>query len=796
MHTIFEQAKQNGFLILDGAFGTMLQKEGLPMGHRPEKLNLTHPAQITALHRRYFEAGSRLVYANTFGANPYTFRNTGLDCGEVIRAGIACAKEAARPFNGLVGLDVSSLGVLMQPMGEMDFQTAYDAFAFTMKEGQSAGADMIALETFTSLEEIRAALLAAKENTTLPVFATMSFEENGLTFTGTSPEAMALTLTALGADAIGVNCSVGPEKLYSIIERIRRCTDLPLIAKPNAGLPRPDGSGYELSAEAFAAQMERFTELGVTIVGGCCGTSPEHIRLLAQRFASLTPLPANSRETPLSTLCSKKKLVVPDSIRVIGERINPTGKKRFKQALVEHDMAYICAQAAKQAEAGADILDVNVGADGVDEKALMRDVVTAIQGVTDLPLQIDSTNAAVIEAGLRAANGICIVNSVNADPETLRAILPIVKKYGAYVLGLTLDQHGLPKDADERVALAKRILQAALEHGIPKERVLIDCLTLTASAQPEQAMETLVAVERVTNELGLRTILGVSNISFGLPQRGVVNRTFLAMALAKGLTMPILNPLDEAMMQTVYAARLLLGQDENAKGYISAVQTDALAQPAAAPADPRERLCHAVYTGLEADAATNTEALLRAGQLDPFELVNQLLIPTLDKVGAAYEKGTLFLPELISAANAAKAAFAKINEMFPPVEGESRGKILLATVKGDIHDIGKNIVKVVLENYGFDVTDLGRDVDPALIVETAVRNNIPLIGLSALMTTTLPSMAQTIQALRQSGHPCRIMTGGAVLTEEYALQIGADFYARDAKASADYAKQVFAKEGV
>ncbi|MDO5602856.1 MAG: dihydropteroate synthase, partial [Oscillospiraceae bacterium] len=639
---------------------------------------------------------------------------------------------------------------------------------------------------------------AAKEQASLPVLVSMTFEENGRTFTGCSVEAMALLLEGLGADAAGINCSLGPDEIYPLAKRLCAATKLPVFIKPNAGLPDPATGAYQIGPEAFAESIARYAPLGMCMAGGCCGTTPEYIRALRRIFWDKKPV--KRKYMPQSAVSTATRLVKIDDVTVIGERINPTGKKLMRQALQDGDMGYILRQAVSQADAGAQVLDVNVGAPGIDEKTVLPRVVKQVQAVTDLPLQLDSSDPAALEAALRVYNGKPIVNSVNGSAKVLTAILPLVKKYGAAVVGLTLDEKGIPEKADERFAIARRILEAAQSYGIPKEDVYIDCLTLTASAQQAAVMETLRALERVKKELGLKTVLGVSNISFGLPDRELLNHSFLLMAMHSGLDLPILNPNVESMMDAVRAFRVLANRDEQAAAYIEAYQNlppKAPAAPTAAqPPVPKEEgeihpLILAVKKGLCDEAAQLTARLLETEP--PMQVVDGYLIPALDIVGNAFEKGTLFLPQLLQAANAAQGAFDKVKTALSQSGGADtagKGPVVVATVQGDIHDIGKNIVRVILENYGYQVIDLGRDVPVSAVVQTAKETGAPLVGLSALMTTTLKSMEETIAALRQAGCHCKIMVGGAVLTPDYALQIGADYYAKDAKQSADIAKQV------
>lgn len=778
--------KYSDFIVLDGGMGTMLQAAGLPLGLLPEIWNITAPEKVTAIHREYIEAGSRVIFANTFGANRHKTEKCGYTTAELIAGGIRAARKAAEGTDVKVALDIGPIGQLLEPLGNLSFEQAYEIFREMVIAGAEAGADLIVFETMSDLHELKAAVLAAKENTALPVWVSMTFEATGRTFVGVTVSAMALTLAGLGVDALGFNCSLGPAELRPLVEELRQWTDLPLILKPNAGLPDPATGAYTVTPEDFAQDMMCSAELGVTILGGCCGTTPAFIRALTDNLSHRAPAvrPAVCRRG----ICSATQTAELNGVRVIGERINPTGKRRFQQALRENDMGYIQEQALRQQEAGAEILDVNVGLPGIPEDAMMVRVIQALQSVTDLPLQIDSSDPAAIEAGLRATTGKTIVNSVNGDRKTLDTILPLCKKYGAAVVGLCMDERGIPQTAEERIVIAERILQAALEYGIPREDVFIDCLTLTVSAQQEQAAETLKAVRHVREKLGLHTVLGVSNISFGLPARDIITVNFLIQAMHAGLDLPIVNPNQPAVMDAVAAFRVLSGEDRDSETYIRrfADARPSAAEQSAAPLTIES----AVAKGLRADTAALTEKALET--MSALDVVNRHLIPALDQVGERYEKQEIFLPQLINASNAACDGFEVIKKHLRNTgeQSISRGKILMATVAGDIHDIGKNIVRVVLENYGYTVIDLGRDVAPEVIVETAIREDAKLIGLSALMTTTVPSMAKTVAALRQSGHNCKIMVGGAVLTAEYAESIGADYYAKDAKQGADIARDV------
>lgn len=848
-------------VILDGGMGTMLQAAGLGLGERPDVFGMKHPDVVERIQHSYVEAGSQVLYANTFGTNAHKLEGTGYTVEEVISANIAIAKRAAAG-KAKVALDVGPIGELLEPLGMLSFEKAYEIYAQVVRAGAACGVDLIIFETMTDLYEVKAAVLAAKENSDLPVWTTMSFEASGRTFTGTTVAAMALTMTGLGVDALGINCSLGPEEIVPLVEELRSWTDLPIIVKPNAGLPDPATGEYSMGAEEFGKRMAVFPAMGASIFGGCCGTNPDFIRALAtelgekdsvdiEKFCRDTPAEEEVKEDsgrgesglndffvgrgttgPLKRkiyrgACSASQVAKFGSLRplsqnrsagevqdaeqiqraeaiqsagriqdtgcilVIGERINPTGKKRFQQALREGDMNYIMERAIEQADAGADILDINVGLPGIEEAEMMTRVVKAVQSVVSLPLQIDSSDPEAIEAGLRVCNGRAIVNSVNGEQEVLEKVLPIVKKYGAAVVGLTMDKGGIPETAKARIAIAERIVKAAESYGIPREDVLIDALTLTISAQQRQAAETLKAVRYIHEEMGLHCVLGVSNISFGLPERIHITASFLTQAMCCGLDFPIVNPNQKEIMDMVFSYRALSGEDVDSAAYIErfAGETVEKTMPAASAA-AEMNIETAVLKGLRQEVANLTEKHLET--MSELDVINQKLIPALDIVGEKYEKQQIFLPQLINAANAACAGFDLIKTRIAGRGGESlsKGKIVMATVEGDIHDIGKNIVRVVLENYGYQVIDLGRDVPVEAVVEAVLREDVSLVGLSALMTTTVSSMQKTIAALRESGHSCKIFVGGAVLTESYAMEIGADYYAKDAKASVDIAKEV------
>ena len=788
------------FVFLDGGMGTQLQARGLQPGQKPELAALEMPDVLTAIHTDYANAGADILLANTFGANAKKLAGCGHTVEDVVTASIACARKAADTAGALVALDIGPLGELLVPAGTLSFEDAYAEFAQVIRAGTAAGADLVFLETMTDLYELKAAILAAKENCTLPIFTSMSFESRGRTFTGCTVESYAVTAAGLGADAVGINCSLGPKEILPFAQRLCRSVPagVPVFVKPNAGLPNPDGS-YNLDPDGFAAEMKEYAAIGVSMVGGCCGTTPAFIAKLHETFSPLAP--ADKIPIRRSCLCTPVRFVEVNGITVVGERINPTGKKRLQQALRDGDSAYPCTQAVAQAEAGAQVLDVNAGLPGIDEAATLEQLVKDLQAVTDLPLQLDSSNPEALSRALRIYNGKPIVNSVNGETETLEKILPLCKKYGAAVVGLALDKGGIPPTVEGRVAIARRIVDAAHAAGIPDEDIYIDCLCLTASAQQEGAIQTLQALARCKKELGVRTVLGVSNISFGLPCRGYLNTTFLTMAMSAGLDLAIMNPNTPEMMAAVRAYRVLTCQDPQSTDYVAAyadvqIQTTQTSKSAAtvaevsAAAPGGDALFEAVRRGLKAEARAAADAALT--MREPLDVVNTSLIPALDAVGDGFEKGTVFLPQLLQAATAAQAAFEAIKAKIA-ASGQaqgSKGKIVIATVKGDVHDIGKNIVRVILENYGYDVLDLGRDVDPERVVEAVRQTGAKLVGLSALMTTTVPNMQATIEALHAANLDCKVMVGGAVLTPDYARDIGADYYCKDAKASADLAKQL------
>ena len=784
---IKEILKEREFLILDGAMGTMLQAKGLKLGEIPEVLSIEAKEEIVDIHKGYIAAGANVIYTNTFGANRYKLSGCKYSVDEIIKAAIANARQAAIATDTLVALDIGPIGQLLEPSGTLSFEDAYDIYKEQVIAGRDA--DLIVFETMTDLYELKAAVLAAKENSKLPIFCTMTFEENMRTFTGVNIPSMILTLEGLGVDALGINCSLGPKEMLPVVNQITTLCSIPVIVKPNAGLPNPVTDEYDISAEEFADYLSQMVPFGVKIFGGCCGTTPEYIKGIVNSLKDKHCI--ENEKKHLCAVCTATRTVEINQPRIIGERINPTGKKLFKQALLENDINYILNQAIEQINAGADILDVNVGLPSINEKEMMVKVVKAIQGIVDTPLQIDSTIPEVVEAALRIYNGKAILNSVNGEDNILETLLPIVKKYGAAVVGLTLDNNGIPKTAEGRFDIAQKIVNRAIEYGINRQDIFIDCLTLTASAEQDGVMETLRAVKMVKERLGVKTVLGVSNISFGLPNRELVNQNFLTMALTYGLDLPIINPNIYSMTGAVRAFKLLTSIDKNSAEFIEHYNKDAntLAKPAVENKDID--IFYAIKQGLKQEGSDIVRKLLETH--DSMEIINTMLIPALDIVGDEFEKGKIFLPQLISSAAVAQGAFDIIKQKLimnncTPV---SKGSIVIATVKGDIHDIGKNIVKVILENYGYKMIDLGRDVEYQAVIDAIKESGCKLVGLSALMTTTLKSMEETIKLIKANNLDCKIMVGGAVLTPEYAKSIGADFYSKDAKEAVDIAKKVF-----
>ena len=808
-------------LLFDGGMGTMLQAAGLAAGEVPELLNLTDPAAITRVHAAYVAAGSEVVTTNTFGANALKLGEAA--SVEDIFAAAASAARAAQPR--YVAGDIGPLGTLLRPLSTLSFDEAYGYFAQQVRAAAHAGVDLIIIETMTDLAEVKAAVLAAKECCDLPVIATMTFEADGRTFLGTSPEVAAVTLDALGVDALGINCSLGPVEIRPFAQRMLAVTNKPLIVQANAGLPRvEDGrTVYDIAPEAYAEAVGAMIDDGAGIVGGCCGTTPDYIRLLAQKLAGHTVAPRTDAHP--FTCASAQRLVTLDgrSIAVIGERINPTGKKKLQAALRADDLAYIVGQGISQQEQGADVLDVNVGLPEIDEPAMMVRACEELQAATLLPLQIDSTDPVAIEAAVRRYPGKAIINSVNGKRESMDAVLPLAAHYGCDIVALTLDEAGIPATAEARFAIAERIVHEAARYGIGPERILVDCLVMTASTNQHQVLDILRAVELCRTRLGVRTSLGVSNVSFGLPARELLNATFLAAALGAGLDAAIMNPGSARYMDVIRSFRVLNAEDEGSAAFIEryaaapdpykvaagkAVGAGAVGAPADVPAggsasspsatatgdatpagtDAAGTIRHLIITGRKGDMPAATRAALE--EQPPMELINGCFIPALDDVGERFDRGEFFLPQLMASAEAARAGFDTIREVMPASELGDKGGIALATVKGDIHDIGKNIVRMLLENYGYAVFDLGRDVDPQAILDAVRERDLKLVGLSALMTTTVANMEETIELLHREAPEVKIIVGGAVLTPEYAERIGADFYAKDAAATARIVEEV------
>ena len=787
--TILEFLK-NHLLFLDGGIGTLLQSRGLQPGEHPEHWNLSHPEVIRSIHQAYFDAGSHVVNANTFGANSLKFSSSELE--SIVRAALENARAAAAASSGTqpkwVALDIGPLGRLLKPYGDLDFEEAVSIFAQIVRLGVRYGADLVFIETMNDSYETKAALLAARENSSLPVFVSNAYGADGKLMTGADPAAMVALLEGMGADAIGVNCSLGPKALTPVVEEYLKYASVPVLLKPNAGLPRAsDGKTFfDVWPEEFAADVVSLIQKGVRIAGGCCGTTPDHIAALTQA-ADFDPVPLTPKNHTLVSSYTHA-VIFGEKPVLIGERINPTGKKRFREALKAGDMDYILKEGIAQEEQGAHILDVNVGLPEIDEKSMLTAAVRELQTVTALPLQIDSSDPAAMEAALRCYNGKALVNSVSGKQESMDAIFPLVKKYGGLVVALTLDESGIPATAEGRVAIARRILAEAAKYGISKKDILFDPLALTVSADDQAAIQTLEAVRRIRQELGCHTSLGVSNISFGLPQRDLLNGTFFTLALSNGLSAAILNPYSVEMQKAYHGYCALTGLDTGCSAYIAYAQK-AMPDAPAISAAGADTLHHAIVKGLKDQAAALTHALARTR--DPLSIVQEEIIPALNTVGTGFENKTVYLPQLLMSAEAAKAAFEQVKAAMPTGTAGSKCSIVLATVKGDIHDIGKNIVKLLLENYGFDVHDLGRDAAPEVIAEKTVALHAPIVGLSALMTTTVPAMEETIRLLRKTAPWCRVMVGGAVLNPEYAAAIGADFYAKDAMEAVRCADQIY-----
>lgn len=801
-------------LYFDGGTGSLLQAAGLKAGELPETWNITHPEEVVKIHRDYLNAGCDMVKTNTFGANCLKFNDHAeFTLKKVIEAAVANAGQAVQEAgHGWIALDLGPTGRLLRPMGDLEFETAAAMYREAAEIGIQAGADLILIETMSDSYELKAAVLGAKEaleslgrlegENRIPIFATVIFDGKGKLLTGGTARSVIALLEGMGVDALGVNCGLGPVEMKEIVKEYVKYASLPVIVNPNAGLPRSEGGKtvYDIDGEAFAEAMEELVDLGVSIAGGCCGTTPDHIERLIKRCrGKKQKLPEAKTETVVSSYAQAVE-IGSDPV-VIGERINPTGKSKFKEALRTHNMEYILREGVLQQEHGAQILDVNVGLPEIDEPAMMEEAVRELQSIIDLPLQIDTADGRALERALRVYNGKPLVNSVSGKSESMETVFPLVKKYGGVVVALTLDENGIPATADGRLAVAERIYRKAAEYGIQKKDIIIDPLCMTISSDSQGALTTLEAVRRVKTELRGKTILGVSNISFGLPQREIINASFFTMALMNGLNAAIINPNSEAMMRSLHSFRALAAFDENCADYIgrygkTSLQTalsapeKAVESPEKAAGDARELLRESVIRGLKEQAAE--QAVLALKEADALDVINFCMIPALDSVGKGFEQGNVFLPQLLMSAEAAKAAFEVIKETMKG-KGQAqkkKGVIILATVKGDIHDIGKNIVKVLLENYSYEVVDLGRDAAPERIVEETVKRHAPLVGLSALMTTTVPSMEETICLLRKEAPWARIMAGGAVLTKEYAASIGADAYCRDAMASVNYAQKI------
>ena len=795
----FREYLQQNIVILDGGMGTLLQERGLQPGEQPERWNLSHPEDITAIHKAYFDNGSNVVNTNTFGANLLHYDEAELT--EVIRAAVANAQQARElsntPQEKYIALDIGPTGRLLKPLGDLDFEEAVAVFAKTVQIGADCGVDLVMIETMNDSYETKAALLAVKENCDLPVIVSNAYTDKGKLMTGASPAAMTAMLESMGADAIGVNCSFGPDKLRPIVEEYLRCASIPVILKANAGMPtNVDGKTlYNILPPSFGDITARMVQKGVRVVGGCCGTTPDYIGELCNIIKAFAPDGAERIIKKNTTVISSytEAVTFSDDPVLIGERINPTGKKRLKEALRNNELDYILSEGLKQQSAGAQVLDVNVGLPEIDEPAMLTKVVYELQAIIDLPLQIDTSDPVAMEQALRIYNGKPLLNSVNGKQESMDAIFPLMKKYGGTAIALTLDENGIPDTVEGRVAIAKRIIDTAASYGIDKKDLIFDTLAMAVSADNNAANVTLGSLNVIRHELGAHTSLGVSNISFGLPQRDIVNATFFALALENGLSAAIMNPFSAEMMKTFYAYRVLKGLDGNCTDYIAFADTvqnniTINEKSAGSKVDEQLSLHSAVTKGLKEPAAKLCKELLQT--VDPLTIVNEHIIPALDEVGREYEQGRVYLPGLLMSAEAAKYAFEEIKATMSDSGGKTKCAFVIATVHGDIHDIGKNIVKLLLENYGFAVSDLGKDVAPEVIVEETVRLHAPLVGLSALMTTTVPAMEETIRQLRVAAPWAKIVVGGAVMTKEYADSIGADQYAKDAMDTVRYAETV------
>lgn len=794
----FKDYLNSNIVCFDGGMGTLLQARGLKAGEYPERWNLTRPEVITEVHKAYYDAGSNVVCTNTFGANTLKFSKAELE--EIIAAAVANAKQAKRLSSAetekFIALDIGPTGKLLKPLGELEFEDAVEVFSQTVKLGVKYGVDLVLIETMNDSYETKAALLAAKECCDLPVIVSNAYGENGKLMTGASPAAMVALIEGMGADALGANCSLGPKQLHSVVHELLEYATKPVIVKPNAGLPSAVNGKtvFDVMPDEFAEELALMLDEGVRIVGGCCGTTPEYIKAVGGKLKDRLPRGLQKKDRTL--VSSYTAAVEFDSVPVlIGERINPTGKKRFKQALVENDIGYILTEAVKQQECGVQLLDVNVGLPEIDEAATLKSIVAELQTVTDLPLQIDSSNPLAMEAALRCYNGKAMINSVNGKAESMKAVFPLVKKYGGVVVALTLDENGIPQTARERVDIARHILKTAEEYGIDKKDIVFDPLAMTISADANAARTALHSIKLIGDELNAHTVLGVSNVSYGLPCRSAVNGTFLALAFENGLSAAIVNPFSADIMKAYYSYNALKGLDKSCEKYINAtrlfaeLENDTSAPLQSAQATDGTELQHAIVKGMKDKAAKLTRESLKT--IPPLTLVNDEIIPALNTVGKGYESKTVYLPQLLMSAEAAKLAFEVVkSHMDKAQNGESAGTVVIATVEGDIHDIGKNIVKLLLENYGFDVIDLGKDVPAEKIADAVIKTNARLVGLSALMTTTVPFMEQAIKLLHEKAPWCKIVVGGAVLTKEYADMLGADKYAADAMETVRFAESV------
>lgn len=776
-------------LFFDGGMGTLLQEQGLQAGELPETWNLKNPEPIIQIHKAYLAAGADIILANTFGANRFKY---GEDLEKIVTAGVANAKKAVAESGkkAYVALDIGSTGKLLKPMGTLDFEEAVGVFAEIIRVGEKAGADLILIETMSDTYELKAAVLAAKENSTLPIMATVIFDESKKMLTGASPQVVVSLLEGLGVDALGINCGLGPKQMKEIVKELLKYASIPVIVNPNAGLPRSENGKtvFDVGAEEFAEDMKEIVTMGAWFAGGCCGTTPAHIQAMVEKCKEITPVPIIPKNYTFVTSYSTAVELGGRPV-IIGERINPTGKSKFKQALRDHNIDYILEEGVKQEDSGAHILDVNVGLPEIDEAAMMETIVYELQSIMPIPLQIDTTNMEAMERALRIYNGKPMINSVNGKAEIMEQVFPLVKKYGGVVVGLALDEDGIPDTTEGRLAIAEKIYQTGEKYGISRKDIVIDALVMTMSTNNESAKITLDTVKEITARGG-KTVLGVSNISFGLPQRELINAAFFTMAMNNGLSAGIINPNAKAMRQAYDTFCVLGGYDAQCMNYIENYAVTDAPNAAAKPAVAKLNLTDSIIKGLKDQAYRATEEELKTKE--PMEIINGELVPALDVVGQGFEKGTMFLPQLLMSAEAAKAGFEAIRQ-YVQSHGEAQEKkatIVIATVKGDIHDIGKNIVKVLLENYGYEVIDLGKDVPPEKIVETVVDKHAPLVGLSALMTTTVVNMEESIKELHKEAPWCKIMVGGAVLTQEYADMIGADFYGKDAMQSVYYAERL------